>query len=150
MLSGSVQKGWVSCVQVMVMDRLMEARDGAINAHVFAAVTHERATALTAHADLLPLERRRRKHMADGIVHAPAHGSGDASPGPPVDANIGSGQPSSASVRAMYFGRRGEVLDGGEGGLISAAPSADAPPASAALAAASQAADSVNVLLSGA
>ena len=53
---------------MLVADRLIEARSEAMNGHVFNAVTNERLTNLCKEPDLLPLTRRERSCMSEGIV----------------------------------------------------------------------------------
>jgi hypothetical protein len=68
-------------MQVLVADRLIEARAEAMNGHVFNVVSNELLTNLCHEPDLLPLTRRARASMGDGILfhetnpppnHAPA------------------------------------------------------------------------------
>lgn len=56
-------------LQVLVADRLIEARSEALNGHVFCAVSNERLTNLSKEPDLLPLTRRERTCMSDGILY---------------------------------------------------------------------------------
>jgi hypothetical protein len=49
-------------------DRLMEAKAKPLNRHVFSMALHENQTKLCAQADLVPLSRSARKHMAEGVA----------------------------------------------------------------------------------
>jgi hypothetical protein len=65
---------------MLVADRLMEARSEAMNGHVFNMISNECLTNLSKEPDLLPLTRRGRTSMADGILFQetslpPAHAS---------------------------------------------------------------------------
>lgn len=56
-------------VQLLLADRLIEARDEALNGHVFRVVLNENQTQLTGEPDLVPLTRRNgRSGIADGIA----------------------------------------------------------------------------------
>jgi hypothetical protein len=59
-------------MQMMVMDRLIEARARAINSYVFNIVTHENDTKLPLQPDMVPLSRDSRIHMTDNIAVPPA------------------------------------------------------------------------------
>ena len=133
--SGTV--GAAQPVQVRVMDHLTQARDSAINAHVFESVSHERAAAPSQHGS------QRRKHTGKGRVDAPEAGM---QPGGPVSS---AAEPSSAAVRGKYFGRGGDGAAEDKVGLIRAAPSAACPPASGGLPSALGAPGSVDEMLSG-
>lgn len=56
-------------VQLLLADRLTEAREEALNGHVFRVVLDESQTRLVAETDLVPLTRRNgRTGIADGIA----------------------------------------------------------------------------------
>lgn len=56
------------CMQILVADRLIEARSEAMNGHVFNVVSSERLTNLRKEPDLVPLTRRERTCMSEGIL----------------------------------------------------------------------------------
>jgi hypothetical protein len=68
---------------MLLLDRLIEARSEALNGHVFTAVCSERLTNLHREPDLLPLARRERSCMVDGILST-GQGLGGLGASPPA------------------------------------------------------------------
>lgn len=81
-------------VQVLLADRLIEARSEALNGHVFSAATNERLTNLCKEPDLLPLQRRERTCMSDGIIH----GSFSQDAAPPPSSHVSTRDTADASL----------------------------------------------------
>lgn len=55
-------------MQVLLADRLIEARSEAMNGHVFTSTLNERLTNLCQEPDLLPLNRRERTCISEGVL----------------------------------------------------------------------------------